>query len=98
MTTDREIKAIYELQDGMSAFQRIETKIDDIRDKIHEVDMLSNMSKIRQAAQEDEIKALKSEVAMLKTAHDKAAGAWKLMTLPGVISLLYAIFQILQKT
>lgn len=81
----------------MEMIGRIETKVDDIRKSIHELDIKTSGTMIKQASQEKEIEALKEEVAELKSAYDKASGAWKLMTLPGVLSLIYAISQILAK-
>ena len=81
----------------MKIVERIEVKIDDIRDKIHEMDIMTSGTQIRLMAQEEEIRALKSEVINLKTAHDKAAGAYKLAMAPGVVSLLYAVSQLFVK-
>lgn len=81
----------------MKVVERIEAKVDDIRDRLHDMDIRTSGTMIRQNSQEQEIKALKDEVAELKTAYDKASGAWRLLSLPGIVSLLYAIFQISQK-
>ena len=83
--------------DFMKVVERIELKVDDIRDRLHDMDLKTSGTMIRQSTQEQEIKALKEEVAELKSSYDKASGAWKLLTLPGILSLLYAISQILQK-
>ncbi len=92
-----EINRIIEFQDTMSVVQRIEGKIDDIRGKIHEIDIMSNGTQIKQLTQEAEIRSLKAEVASLKTAYDRASGGWKLLSIPGVLSFLYAVSQIFQK-
>lgn len=86
-----------EVEQFMKVVERIEQKLDDIRDKLHETIIMTSETKIKQLAQADEINSLKKEVAELKTAYDKASGAWKLLTLPGILSLGYAILQILQK-
>lgn len=81
----------------MQVVERIEAKLDDIRDKVHETMLMTSGTQIKQVAQEKEISDLKKEVAELKSAYDKASGAWKLMSLPGMLSLVYAISQILSK-
>lgn len=79
----------------MKVVERIEYKLDEIRDKLHETILMTSGTQIKQIAQDKEIENLKTEVTNLKTAYDKASGAWKLLTLPGILSLLYAISQIL---
>jgi archaellum component FlaC len=81
----------------MKVVERIESKVDDIRDKIHDMDIRTSGTMIRQTAQEKEISDLKSEVEELKTAYHKAAGAWKLLSIPGLVSFIYAVSQILTK-
>ncbi len=81
----------------MKAVERIEFKIDEIRGTLHEIDIMANGTQIKQAAQEKEIHALRSEVASLRTAYDRVSGAWKLLTLPGFESAAYVISQIFAK-
>lgn len=81
----------------MKAVERIEEKLDDIRDTLHEIDLMASGTQIKQLAQETEIKELKKEVADLKSAYDKASGAWKLLSIPGIASALYTIFNMVGK-
>jgi Mg2+ and Co2+ transporter CorA len=81
----------------LDMISRIEPKIDDIRKSIHELDIKTSGTMIRQAASEKEIETLRDEVAELRSAYDKAMGAYKLAMVPGVLSLVYAICQFLAK-
>ena len=81
----------------MEMISRIEPKIDDIRKAVHELDIKTSGTMIKQASQEKEIESLKAEVQELKAAYHKASGAWKLLSLPGIVSLLYAISEFLSK-
>ena len=78
----------------MKMIERIDGKLDEIRDNLHEINLMASGTQIKQHAQEREIEALKAEVRDLKSAYDKASGAWKLLTLPGVASACYTLFKI----
>lgn len=86
-----------EIEAFMKVVERIEEKIDDIRDKLHETIIMTHSTGIKQLVQENEVKELKQEVANLKSAYDRATGAWKLLSLPGILSALYVLFQALGK-
>jgi hypothetical protein len=81
----------------MQIIERIEVKVDDIRDRLHDTIVMTNVNQIRQASHDQEIKDLKAEVAELKTAYDKASGVWRILSLPGILSAIYATFQLLGK-
>lgn len=81
----------------MKIVERIESKLDDVRDMIHIIDLKASGTVITQIAHKEEMDAMKAEIAALKSSHDQQRGAWKLLTLPGILSLLYAISQILAK-
>lgn len=81
----------------MQGLHRIETKLDDIRDRVHNIDLAGTETKVRQTALELEVTNLKQNVNLLKTAHDKQLGAYKLLCAPGILSLLYTALQLLQK-
>lgn len=81
----------------MRVVERMDSKLDDIRDTIHEIALQASNTMIRQTAQEKEIETLQKKVGELEEAYHKATGAWKLLSLPGIVSLLYAISQFLQK-
>jgi uncharacterized protein HemY len=81
----------------MQVVDRIESKLDNIRDRIQEVTVMTNVTQARQAANDVEIAALKEHVAELKTAHDRVKGALTLVSIPGFLSFIYAISQFVQK-
>lgn len=83
-----------ELHPQMTKFmERVEDKIDEIRDSIHQISLTASETQVRQQAHKEEIDTLKREVDQLKTAYHKASGAWKLLTLPGGLSFLYVLTQ-----
>lgn len=81
----------------VQGLHRIEAKLDDIRDKMHDIDLAGTETKVRQTALELEVHNLKQNMNLLKTAHDKQLGAYKLLMAPGLLSFIYAALQLLQK-
>ena len=75
------------------ALQRIETKLDDLRDHLHSVELGTAAIVVKQATIEKELEHTREELATLKTAHDRAVGVVKLLALPGVIAALAAGFK-----
>lgn len=84
-------------EEFMQGLHRIETKLDDIGDKIHKIDLAGSETRVKQATLEADVANLKTQLEILKTAHNKQLGAYKLLTLPGILSLVYAALQLLQK-
>lgn len=74
---------------------RIEAKLDDVRERIHEVEIHVSRVSVTQTQQERELAEAQAEIAALKSAHDKAVGAIKLILLPGVLAALAAGYKIL---
>ena len=81
----------------MKLVERMDEKLDDIRDKLSELEVSVSGTSIRQMVQDKEIETLKGQVDNLRTAHNKALGAWGLLSIPGFASLIYTIIQISQK-
>lgn len=77
--------------------ERIESKLDDIRDRVYSITLETRETMIKQVSYQKEVDELKKEVEELKTAYNKASGALKLLSLPGVIGFLYAVFEMFKK-
>ncbi len=84
-------------EEFMQGLLRIESKLDSIRDRMHDIDIAGAETKVRQTALELEVATLKQNLDILKTAHNTQMGAYKLLTLPGIFSLIYAALQVVQK-
>lgn len=74
---------------------RIESKLDDVRDRIHEVEIHVSRVAVTQSQQERELREAQAEIEELRRAHDRATGAVKLILLPGVLAALAAGYKIL---
>lgn len=86
-----------ELQTVMTIMERLESKVDDVRESIHEIDIKVSGTVAKQAWHDKEIETLKSQVVTLKESHDKAQGALKLLTIPGVLGFLYALVEVFKQ-
>ncbi len=77
--------------------ERIEAKLDDIRDRLHSIDVARAETHIRQDALQVRVSAAEAELARLKTAHDKLAGVLKFVGLPSLASLVWGAFKLFEK-
>lgn len=73
-----------------SALARIEAKLDDVRDKVHEMSVSQATSSVRHSTLEVRVEKAEAELAVLKSAHDKLLGVLKVLSLPWVASIIYA--------
>lgn len=80
-----------------SALTRIENKLDDLRERLTSMEITSGQTQIKQIVLEGRIQGLEGEVKTLRTSHDRAIGALKLLSLPSVISVIYAIYNLVGK-
>ena len=78
-----------------ASLTRIEAKLDDMREHVHEIALEVSRTTVTQAQQDRDLTAMKAELTALKTAHDRAVGAVKLILLPGVLAALAAGYKIL---
>lgn len=77
--------------------QRIESKLDDLRDMVHAINVSSAETKVRQDAIEIRLRDAENELAALKSAHDKIVGVLKVLSIPSVASFIWAAIQLMQK-
>jgi len=80
----------------MVLFEKLDSKLDVIREDLHLISLKSSETSVRQLANDKEIQLLKDEVATLKAAHNKLEGAWKLLTVPGLLSAIYVLTNLIK--
>lgn len=75
-----------------SALQRIEDKLDTIRSELHATNLSGNESRVRLVSVEDRVDEIETDIKALRTAHDRAMGVLKVLTFPGLLSLVGTIY------
>lgn len=86
-----------ESMEFMKGFERLETKLDDIRDRVYSIAIETRETMVKQLAYEQDMKNVEKELEELKTFKNKALGALAVVSMPGVISLIYTLTQIFSK-
>lgn len=79
------------------ALQRIEDKLDTLKDDLHAVALATAGQQILQASLQTRVETAERDLRELKTAHDKALGMLKVLTVPGILSSLIAAYNIFSK-
>lgn len=82
------------LKEGL---QRIEAKLDLIKEQVHAIDLSNNTTRIKQEALEGRLLEAEKEIQRLKSSHERFLGVLKFLSIPGVISVLYAGSKMLGK-
>lgn len=82
--------------DTNSILLEMSKTLSEIRDKIHVLDINSTADRVRMESAKEDISSLQQEVKDLKSAHDRMDGMWKLLSAPGVMSAIYALYKIIQ--
>lgn len=77
--------------------EKLDTKLDDLKDTVHGMAVTGAAERVRLAQMEGEILSVKKQLRLLQEAHDKARGVLKLLTVPGFASLIYALYSFLHK-
>ena len=79
------------------ALQRIEDKLDAVKDSLHAMAVAVAETTIKQSASEVRLIAAETEIKQLKSAHDRAIGVLKALSVPGILSSVYTLIHLFAK-
>ncbi len=82
------------LKEGL---QRIEAKLDVIKEQVHAIDLSNNTTRIKQEGLERRLDEAETEIRQLKRSHERFLGVLKFLSIPVVPSILYGLSKLLGK-
>ena len=79
------------------SLKRIEGKLDEVRDRISEMEVMNRETVVKQSILEARVEQQQTKIELLQSAHDKAIGFLKVLSAPGILSMIYTLFKIFEK-